>query len=576
MTVNGASSHTRRAVRAAIVSTHSEHGGESGDDPYATHAFTVVARSISAGIAGVAGSGSDQVRPVVAARDAFAQSHASGGRHRTGHRERAVRRGRRHDLPQHRGRIPHSFDIFFVTGTPGGIVGLSLDPSGPFEDSVIVRVDTNGQGSGTSPPIYVKGLKGGLTAITASGAVFPPPPPLPVAVFQVVAAGFQALAAPLDTNPNAGEAHEFAGRLTAGGAVANTVKVSAEVVPQLPGVPVTFRAFDVDDPFTDVGPVDPNGLAGDDNRAAVSLDTFSAPTDSAGVATAEFAVSMQPGDNYRIAAGCNAVYLDGVVVDGTGLKDADGAALPTTRAAETDMLTVWRKVHVEVDSMGVVTGNSIAGTVLKAKHESPDQAELTVDADLEKNRFENGAIRIGNVERLVLENKGKKVTVSGDVSDEEVLGQAFTLVDDDDFNDNDQVPSPPTVGVVKVHGDEGEDVFKSDLTLISDSLDNGACDYSAPNVFGDAYVCPVFDVGDNNNFAPFVANVEQGAEVAASSTSMPCRPKRIRLSGPYTCWARIRGRRGSITIPIRKRRKLGGSMPSMARGRRSTPRSSRT
>ena len=105
------------------------------------------------------------------------------------------------------GALPDDFDIFFVTATPGGIVGLSLDPAGPFAEFVIVRIDANDQGFGTSPPIYVKGLKGGVTAITGSGAIFSPPPPLQVAVFQVVAAGFNALAAPLDKNPNAGEAH---------------------------------------------------------------------------------------------------------------------------------------------------------------------------------------------------------------------------------------------------------------------------------------------------------------------------------------------------------------------------------
>ena len=283
-------------------------------------------------------------------------------------------------------------------------------------------------------------------------------------------------------------------------------------MPQLPGVPVTFRALDVDDPFTDLGPVDPNGQAGDDNRAAVSLERFSATTDSAGVATAQFAVSMQPGDNYRIAAGCNAVYLDGVVVDGTGLKDADGASLPTTRAAETDMLTVWRKVHVEVDSMGVVTGNSVTGTVLKVKHAANNEAVLTLDAFLENDRFENGAIRIENVERLVKTNNRRTVRVSGDVTDVDVLGKAFTLVDDDDFNDNDQ---PPQIGVVKLHGDEGENVGPPDLSLIVDSFDNGACDYSATNVFGDAYVCPGTDVGDFNGNVPFVANLEDASQIAS-------------------------------------------------------------
>ena len=36
---------------------------------------------------------------------------------------------------------------------------------------------------------------------------------------------------------------------------------------------------------------------------------------------------------------------------------------PTVHGRSTEMLTVWRRVHIEVDSMGIVTGNLLAGFV---------------------------------------------------------------------------------------------------------------------------------------------------------------------------------------------------------------------
>jgi hypothetical protein len=72
---------------------------------------------------------------------------------------------------------------------------------------------------------------------------------------------------------------------------------------------------------------------------------------------------MQPGDNFRVAASCEQLYLAGVTVNVLDLRDASGAVLPTLRGKQTAMLTVWRRVHAEVDSMGVVANNHAAGTI---------------------------------------------------------------------------------------------------------------------------------------------------------------------------------------------------------------------
>ena len=61
--------------------------------------------------------------------------------------------------------------------------------------------------------------------------------------------------------------------------------------------------------------------------------------------------SWQPCNNFKVAAHCSKRYIDYVMFadDGVTLK-ADGPTGPD--APQTDLLTVWRKLHVERDSMG--------------------------------------------------------------------------------------------------------------------------------------------------------------------------------------------------------------------------------
>ena len=56
-------------------------------------------------------------------------------------------------------------------------------------------------------------------------------------------------------------------------------------------------------------------------------------------------VSCSPGDNYVVAASLSAAQRDGF-----GEDNDEVVLIP--EAQRTDMLTVWRKLHVEVDSMG--------------------------------------------------------------------------------------------------------------------------------------------------------------------------------------------------------------------------------
>jgi hypothetical protein len=44
------------------------------------------------------------------------------------------------------------------------------------------------------------------------------------------------------------------------------------------------------------------------------------------------------------------------------------------------------------------------------------------------------------------------------------------------------------------------------VSQLLDSVDDHVCNGSLGNIFGAAYVCPVFDVGDNNDTVPFTLN----------------------------------------------------------------------
>ena len=81
----------------------------------------------------------------------------------------------------------------------------------------------------------------------------------------------------------------------------------------------------------------------------------------------DFTVTMQPGDNFKVVASCDKDYLNGLTVVGTDIKDSGGAALDTSKATVSDMLTVWRKVYVERDVMKRPTfaQNSVSGEITK-------------------------------------------------------------------------------------------------------------------------------------------------------------------------------------------------------------------
>jgi hypothetical protein len=343
----------------------------------------------------------------------------------------------------------------------------------------------------------------------------------------VTSLAFEVIDSPIDNNPNAaGGSRIFPDRQTPGDTV-NRRRVRVKAESSLgANATIFFKSFDLDDPSSDATAVDFNGNAANDNRGdrgtpqqtgilsqpntAGSSSTISATTDVNGVALIELTVTMQPGDNFMVGASDDQSYLNGLVASGTTLRDSGGYILAVTdKAKATPMLTVWRRLHVEVDSMGNVAGNQVTGVVQSARpNNSRNETLLTLNQTLERNRFESGLISITGVGNFrVISNSTGGVTIQGIVQSASVTGRPFILVDDDDFNSNDGA---------NLDGDEAEDVaaLAQALSLMQDS------DLPAQNIFAAAYIRPTYDGGgtatnDTSNVA-FQLNV---ANIAANVNS---------------------------------------------------------
>lgn len=287
------------------------------------------------------------------------------------------------------------------------------------------------------------------------------------------------------------------------------------------GVKVYFRNFDVDDPSNDPA-IDDNGVDGNDNRdgrligspyPSTAAGRFSlctatskgcyALTDSNGLATATFEVTKRPGDNFVIAASTDETYLNDTLTDGIGIKDSSGQQLPTAFAKRTELLTVWVKIHLEVDSMGPVGNNLVTGRLTRAGATIGDYPTwVDVDpnprgSDLLRARFTNGQITLGSYRFGVADNETRRIAIySLDGGTYSIPGNTvFQLFDDDDFNDNDQ---PPPLGDGTLDGDDGEDVTYRGNTMFDEtfSLLQPSANISQ-NVYAAAYIEPDYTWAEN-------------------------------------------------------------------------------
>lgn len=254
------------------------------------------------------------------------------------------------------------------------------------------------------------------------------------------------------------------------------------------GVKIYFRNFDVDDP-TNSSAIDENGAAGDDNRderfvgspyPVAARGIFSSCTatsngcygitDSNGEATAVFQVTRQPGDNFVVAATTDPNYLNGIGVNGIGLTDSSNQQLPTAQAKRSELLTVWIKVFLEVDSMGPVGNNLAAGRITDRGTIGSTPVWLTVSPNsgpLETGRFQGGEMTSGSYRFEVLDNTTDQVQVRYNNGSVTIFRNSiFQLFDDDDFNDDDgPFPCDDTLD-----GDDGEDVTWRGSTMFEETF----------------------------------------------------------------------------------------------------------
>ena len=268
----------------------------------------------------------------------------------------------------------------------------------------------------------------------------------------------------------------FPGATAPGGGWNKDVAVVVATNPSVAGVRVQLMSFDVDDPSDDVGPVDDNGPAGGDNRG-VGGGTFpggsftegqtatGGPTN--GTALAQFVVRVQPGDNHRVAASMKPSAVERlthqVVPPGSPPPTlyqvpASDEQVPLFPGHISPLLTTWRKLHVEIDSMqaepATVSGRipdwASRGIDGIMNNVPPGQTTIALDDDLpssEAHHYEGGTISAAGLVLTIFDNSSSSVIIDRTLTQNEIdqLLNATGIVRDDDPIPA-QLPFYPSLG----------------------------------------------------------------------------------------------------------------------------------
>ena len=418
-------------------------------------------------------------------------------------------------------------------------ISLSLNQNGTFSSSLGVPIQLDGNGHGLTAPFFVRGDQAAVSSdiFIKAELSFPSGVQQDLYNIRVVNVGsieFQPMKLnTLDDNPNVGHGLRiFPERKTPDDdasklASRKEVKVQAQLSYPRSGVTILFQVFDVDDPSSDDPIIDKFGPKGNDNRGGFGLFNTEAVTDADGKASVILRVSTRPGDNYRVVATCKVKpetdvnnYLGDVKIDGINLREKDGSLVQTSSATTkrvgitTPMLTTWRRVHIERDSMGIVpeTGpqkNSVTGKILSITALSPTSSKLVVDSLLDPGRFANGRVVLTNphdTSMFISAGVGKSTETSIVVREAipaQMVGYNFTLYDDDDFNDDDGS---------NLDGDTGEDIPPPDMSFLQDSDD------PTINKLAPAYVRPTYDLAGEDDNVPFVLNTPKANATSGNPT----------------------------------------------------------
>jgi hypothetical protein len=181
------------------------------------------------------------------------------------------------------------------------------------------------------------------------------------------------------------------------------------------------------------------------------------------------------------------------------------------------MITVWRRVHIEVDSLGFITGNNITGTingtVMIPQRVGMNPGTAFVNITREPpigftHEFRPGRLVIGSTSfRVGIEagstsntiqvlNDGPRTVTINDLSN-------FVLYDDDDFDDDD--------GFI-FDGDNAENIPGPNIDLLQSSdvpciVETNGKVNNLCNLLLPAYVIPKYDLTGNEN-TPFDLNLD--------------------------------------------------------------------
>jgi len=303
----------------------------------------------------------------------------------------------------------------------------------------------------------------------------------------------------------------------------NKVDVEIKVLPKnRSGIVVDLRWFDVDDPSSDVAPVDDdppeNHRNNSDNRETnwnpeVMWPPNTVAIENNGVGRGVFHIEwVQPGNNYRIgasvhrASGPAPTYLqrmwplarhqESMFYDKNKNEKYDGPAqqeaIFQTRfktVCMSPVLTVWRKLHVETDSMGEVEGNFRLNAAVYVDPLAGGQSEVFLGVPLpgeDMMRFENGTLTDARWLPFGILSNTLDTVVVLNWPDGTAPEEGLITLEDDDAQ---VMPEMPKTGLMEA-------------------------------AYGKAFILPVFDGGgdlaNNKSNVQFVLNVmgEEGEGVA--------------------------------------------------------------
>lgn len=298
---------------------------------------------------------------------------------------------------------------------------------------------------------------------------------------------------PLEPNPDSngktpgGGLRVFPGKLHPGDNTIDRkkVKLRATLNPPQHGIAVHFKVFDVDDPSSRNSTIDNENHTADNRDSNWNLPNAIGVTNSQGVAEVEFFVGMQPGDNYRaVASSVGPSLFSGLEAkqndsDQARIFDSNGNAVqPSDYLAISKLLTVWRKMHVEVDSMGSVSGNAISGTITQVNNPPlPWRRVETGQAYSDStDRFENGVFTSNGIDYPIAGNTGSSNHTFG-------------------IKQNSGTATVPSVGASFVAVDDDVATTGSGTPLNVAAPDTS----HIKAAFAPAYVEPAFDGGDSTN-----------------------------------------------------------------------------